>query len=194
MTREEFNKLSQQEKLNLVGDKWFSVYKNEEYGWVIERSYCTDASGKKRLLYENKCMSITLPFKKYFKDLDVHLGLDNKSYNYLVYYKKGKITFRIGNIPSDFLEESYFMEIPKSSINEYIDGSVLENFKPFEKEYTDYRDIEEIRNKETKLIDILPKQQKNTWFDNLNSQTKINIGIISVAVLITIINVITRIC
>lgn len=187
-TREEFNKLSQQERLNLVGEKWFSLYNTDkEYGHVIERSYQTDADGKRKLLYERSLINATLPYQRYFSDLNVRLG-KNKSGEFCLFYKKSNgTTFTIGTIPSGFLEEAYFFEFPKSTICEYIDEYSLDVFEPFENEYTDYRSAEEICKTKAK-----PKRIK--WFDNPEALSKVNITIIGIAILITIINIICAIC
>jgi len=204
MTREEFNKLSQQERLDLVGKKWFGLYNSDkEYGWVIQRSYIKDKDGEKKLFYEQSWLNTQLPFEKYFEGLEVWLGKD-KCGIYHICYKNDGITFSIGTIPDGFLEEAYFMEIPKTLINEVVDGYPLDKFTPFEKQYKDYRSVEEIyktkRHKKTikdKTLDEkeIPVNTINTkLFDNPKTLTKINITLTCIAVLITIINIICAIC
>lgn len=168
MTREEFNNLSQQDRLNLVGEKWFSLYSAEaekEYGWTIVWSFHTDSNGKKHLTCERLNLSVELPFKKYFKDLDyIWLG-KGKSSDFYIYYKKSKgVTDSTGTIPDGFLEEAYFFEFSKSFINEYIN------------------DDKKVTLINTKL------------FDNPKTLTKINIALICIAVFITIINILCAIC
>jgi hypothetical protein len=195
MTREEFNKLSQQERLNLVGKKWFGLYKNDkEYGWYIERTYAKGKSGRKQLWSERSWVNIQLPFEKYFDGLEVWLATD-KGGNYHICYKNGGLTFSIGTIPDGFLEETYFFELPKSTINERINEDSLDIFQPFEEVKTDYRSVEEICRKRSVLHDDDNKTKRSTsWFDNPQTLTKINIAIISVAVLITVINILCVIC
>ena len=198
MTREEFNKLSQQDRLNLVGKKWFGLYNNDkEYGWYIERTYTKGKGVKKQLFSERSWVNIQPPFEKYFDGLEVWLSTE-KGGNCHICYKNGGLTFSIGNVPEGFLEEAYFMEIPKSCINEVVDEYQLDKFTSFEELYKDYRSIKEIRKttrhktldkKETPINTINTK-----WFDNPKTLTKINIAFISVAVLITIINVLCAIC
>lgn len=190
MTREEFNKLSQQDRLNLVAEKWFGLYKNDkEYGWFIERSYTTDEDGNKHLSHERSWLDIQLPFEKYFDGLDIWLGKDRCGVPHICYKSEG-LTFSIGTIPSGFLEESYFMEIPKSSINEIIDEYSLDVFTPFEQLYKDYRSVEEIcKGKKKKEIPINETKSKVKWFDNPQTMTKVNITLICIAALITIINI-----
>lgn len=198
MTKEEFNKLSQQDRLKLVGEKWFGLYnKDKEYGWVIERGYTKDKNGEKHLVHEERWLNVSLPFEKYFDGLKVvGLGKD-KCGVYHIYYENRGITISIGTIPSGFLEEAYFLEFPKTTINEYIDKYSLDVFKPFKKQYTDYRSVEEIcKTKQHKTLDEkeTPINTINTnSFDNPKILTKINIAIIIVA-LFTIINIICAIC
>ena len=194
MTREEFNKLSQQERLNLVGKRWFGLYNNvQEYGWHIERTYAKDKD-KKRLLCERSWVNIQPPFEKYFDGLVVWLAKD-KGGNYHICYKNCGITFSMGTIPDGFLEETYFLEIPKSTINERINEDSLDFFQPFEEVKTDYRSVEEIRRKKSVLYDEDNKTKRSiSWFNNPQTITKINIAIISVAVLITVINILRAIC
>lgn len=195
MTREEFNKLSQQDRLNLVGKKWFGLYNNDkEYGWFIERSYKKDKDGKKHITFERKRLNVQLPYKVYFDGLEVWLGID-KCGVFQICYKNGGLTFCIGNIPDGFLEEAYFMEIPKSCINEVVDEYSLDKFTPFEEIYKDYRSVDEIRKVKRdktlnkKEIPIIAK-----WFDNPKTITKVNIALICIAVFITIINILCAIC
>lgn len=170
MTREEFNKLSQQERLNLVGEKWFSLYdaeKEKAYSWTIVWSFIQDSNGKKHLTYERLYLNPDLPFRKYIKDFDnIWLG-KGKSSDFYIYYKKSKgVTDSTGTIPDGFLEEAYFLEIPKSFINEYNDSSL---------------------DKKGTLINT-------KLFDNPKTLTKINIALICIAVFITIINMLCAIC
>lgn len=194
MTKEEFNKLSQQEKLNLVGEKWFSLYNaDKEYGWFIERTYTKDKEGKKQLLSESCCLNVQPPFDKYFDDLKVWLSKDRCGSSHIC-YKNGGITFSIGTIPNGFLEDAYFMEIPKSSVNEIIDEYYLDNFNPFETLCTDYRRVEEIcKTKETKetkqCVHLNDVKRPLKFWDNPKIITKVNIALICIAVLITLINI-----
>jgi hypothetical protein len=199
MTREEFNKLSQQERLDLVGKKWFGLYnKDKEYGWVIQRSYIKDKDGQKKLFYEQSWLNTRLPFEKYFEGLEVWLSID-KCGIYHICYKNNGLTFSIGTIPDGFLEEAYFMEIPKTLINEHVDEHSLAKFNPFEKQYKDYRSVEEIRKTkqykmpiEDKTLDEkeIPINTINIkWFNNPKTLTKINIALICIASLITLINI-----
>lgn len=171
MTRDEFNKLSQQERLNLVGEKWFPLYdaeKEKAYSWTIEWSFIQDSNGKKHLTYEKLYLNPELPFIKYIKDFDnIWLG-KGKSSDFYIYYKKSKgVTFNTGTIPDGFLEEAYFLEFPKSFINEHINDSSLD--------------------KKGTLINT-------KLFDNPKTLTKINIALICIAVFITIINILCTIC
>lgn len=195
MTREEFNKLSQQERLDLVGKKWFGLYnKDKEYGWVIQRSYIKDKDGQKKLFYEQSWLNTLLPFEKYFEGLEVWLSIDKCGIYHICYKDSGR-TFSIGTIPDGFLEEAYFMEIPKTLINEYIDEHSLDKFTPFEKQYKDYRSVEEIRKtKRHKTLDEKEIPINTKWFDNPKTLTKINIALICIAVFITIINILCAIC
>ena len=199
MTREEFNKLSQQEKLNLVGEKWYSLYnKNSEYGITIERAYVTDKYGGKHLHYETWYTKLELPFGKYFKDLNVYLGKDESGCFCVFYKRKEGTTYRIGTVPEEFLEEAYFFEFPKSSINEYIDEYSIDIFKPYVKKCTDYRSIDEICRSEKSCNDEDLHNNKTdireSFWNDSSKITKTNIAIISVAVLITIGNVLCAIC
>ena len=185
--------------MNLVGEKWYSLHnKNSEYGITIERAYATDKDGKKHLTYESRFINVELPYQKYFSDMNVWLGKD-KVNNFCIFYKShyGN-TFSIGTIPNGFLEEAYFFEFPKSTINEYIDVHSLDIFEPFKKEYTDYRSVEEICRSEKSCNDEDLHNNKTdireSFWNDSSKITKTNIAIISVAVLITIINVLCAIC
>lgn len=191
MTREEFNKLSQQDRLNLVGKKWFSLYNNDkEYGWYIERAYTKGKDGKRKLWSEQSWVNIKLPFEKYFDRLEVWLAED-KGGNFHICYKNSGLTFSIGNIPNGFLEEAYFMEIPKSCINEVVDEcQLVDKFTPFAKLYKDYRSVEEIREaRQDKLLDEKKIPINTKWFDNPKTLIKMNIALIGIASLITLINI-----
>lgn len=195
MTREEFNNLSQQDRLNLVGKKWFGLYNNDkEYGWFIERSYTKDKDGGKHISFERSRLNVQLPYEGYFDGLEVWLGKD-KCGDFQICYTNGGLTFSIGNIPDEFLEEAYFMEIPKSCINEVVDEYSLDKFTPFEEIYKDYRSLDEIRKaRRDKTLNTNEIPISAKWFDNPKTITKVNIALICIAVFITIINILCAIC
>lgn len=193
MTREEFNKLSQQDKLNMVGKKWFSLHRNnKEYGWVIEKFYHTDDEGKKHLTSERSYINVELPYQKYFKDLNVFLGRKDCGDYHMCYKTVHGVVFTLGDVPEDFLEEAYFFAFPKSIICENVAEYNLDTLVPLEKQYTDCRSIEDICQTSQKTAHCEPISEikrQISRFDNPQTLTKVNAIIIGLAALYTLINI-----
>jgi hypothetical protein len=218
MTREEFNKLPKQKRIDLVFYKFKLLCRTDENNKTrnITKKYARlNEYDEWRLVCTTSCQNewfgemVTRFFGNGFDALTVAIENDRKCFAKRI--AKGKTVILNNNeVPDSLLETIMFDEIPNGEVkNEYLDAFdsllylqpfvVCEMSKQIAMDLDEYveksrengywlRPIDKTIKKEVTPIKIAKR------FNNPKTLTKINIALICIAVFITIINILCAIC
>lgn len=218
MTREEFNNLQKQQKIDLVFDRFRLLCRTDESNKTrnITKKYARlNENDEWRLVCTSSCQNewfgemVTRFFGNGFHSLIVVIENDRKCFAKRI--AKGETVILNNNeVPDSFLETIMFDEIPNGEVkNEYLDVfdsmvylmpfAVIEMSKQIPMDLDEYVQKSRengywLKPKDKIIKNVVTTKKENKKPYNPNTLTKINIALICIAVFITIINILCAIC